>query len=51
MLQEEWVKNMSDTTYEEIIKKGLSKRHAKEKRLKVYGILSILFALSLNIIH
>ena len=37
---------MSDTTYEEIIKKGLSKRHAKEKRLKVYGILSILFALS-----
>ena len=34
MLQEEWVKNMSDTTYEEIIKKGLSKRHAKEKRLK-----------------
>ena len=46
MLQEEWVKNMSDTTYEEIIKKGLSKRHAKEKRLKVYGIVSILFALS-----
>ena len=46
MLQEEWVKNMSDTTYEEIIKKGLSKRHAKERRLKVYGILSILFALS-----
>ena len=37
---------MNNKNYEQAIRKSLKKRYAKEVRLKLYGILSISFALS-----
>ena len=43
---EELEKDMNNKNYEQAIRKSLKKRYAKEVRLKLYGILSISFALS-----